>query len=200
MFTPPPSPEPPRTQFGQAVQDGYFGMPVDDAIESVSYSSVDAKRAVSRRTKWAVIIVPLILILITGTTRYLTHPATFDILYPQSEWDAWSPSLSDWQPHKRHPEPQAASSSGVVFPSSSSSAVAPAAPTPLASQTVPPIPSTSPVLPTPFPQPFDSALQANFTTKGCQNFFLNMTNTPSFRSCRPFSLLVQSSEAFTEVS
>jgi len=39
-------------------------------------------------------------------------------------------------------------------------------------------------------------LSQNFSSLSCFNFFSNMTNTPAFRSCRPFSLLLQASEAF----
>lgn len=199
MFTPPPSPDPPRLD---TASDDYFAIPVDDILSPLSQSSVEAKtsveakRAVSRRMKWAVLTVPLVLMLTTATTRYFSHPAALDLLSGQSEW---VPSLEGWRPHKRHPEPMPqAASSGVAFPTaSSSSAAAPAATT--AAQAVPTIPSAAPVLPTPFPQPFDSSVQANFSSVGCQNFILNMTQTPSFRQCRPFSLLSQSSEAFTEV-
>jgi hypothetical protein len=65
--------------------------------------------------------------------------------------------------------------------------------------TLPVIPTSTPVLPTPFPQPLDSSLTRNFTTSACYEFFLNMTNTLPFRSCRPFSLLLQSSSQFTQV-
>jgi hypothetical protein len=63
----------------------------------------------------------------------------------------------------------------------------------------PPIPTTTPVLPTPFPQPLDTSLNRNFKDQACYDFFLNMTNTLPFRSCRPFSLLLQSSSEFTQV-
>ncbi|KIJ36352.1 hypothetical protein M422DRAFT_782267 [Sphaerobolus stellatus SS14] len=59
---------------------------------------------------------------------------------------------------------------------------------------VPAIPS-SPILPTPFPQPFDT-LTANFSTAGCQAFFLNFTQDEAFRQCRPFSFLLNASSGF----
>ena len=59
---------------------------------------------------------------------------------------------------------------------------------------VPSIPST-PVLPTPFPQPFEN-LPANFSTTGCQSFFLNFTQDEHFRQCRAFSFLLNASSAF----
>lgn len=203
MFTPPPSPEPPQTRFQVSSDSGYFDIPVvEDTQVSEPLSSMEAKRVISRRTKWTVITVPLVLILITCTTRSLTHPALLDIISGEPVLDTWSPSLSGWRPHKRHPEPmpQAGASSGIVFPTTvaATSTAAPAT-TSAAAQAVPTIPSTAPTLPTPFPQPFDSNLQANFTSLSCQNFFENMTNTQSFRSCRPFGLLLQSSASFTEV-
>ena len=67
-------------------------------------------------------------------------------------------------------------------------------------QPVPTIPATPPVLPTPFPQPLDQTLNQNYSTVSCQNFFTNMTQSPAFRSCRAFSLLSQSSNAFIQVS
>jgi len=203
MFTPPPSPSPPELKFQQPINDSSLNIATDDILSPVSPSSADAKRTISRRTKWAVLAVPLVLVLITATTRYLTHPAAFDILAGSSEGDSWI-ALGDWRPHKRHPEPQSAGSS-VAFPtapltSSSLASTTATSLTPGASaQTVPTIPSVSPALPSPFPQVFDTSLQANFSTTGCQNFFLNMTSTPAFNSCRPFSLLLQSSQAFNKV-
>ena len=196
MFTPPPSPEPPRMRFQGSSDSDYFEIPIpvkDTLVPAPPLSSMEAKRAVSRRTKWTVVTVPLVLILITWTMRSLTHPAVLDIT------DAGSPSLSDWRPHKRHPEPiPQAPSNSIVFPTTAT-AVSTASPTSVTAQAVPTIPSTAPVLPSPFPQPFESTLQANFTSLSCQNFFMNMTNIESFRSCRPFSLLLQSSESFAEV-
>lgn len=176
-----------------------------DVLTQDNLISVNAKRIISRRMRWAVLIVPLVLVLITTMTHYVTHPVVFDVLSGSPNMD-WVPSLTDWRPHKRHPfpQPQLATTSGssIVFPTAvpSPSSSTPTATTSAVPQSVPTIPSAAPVLPTPFPQPFDSSLQNNFTTQGCENFFLNMTSTAAFRSCRPFSLLLQSSQAFLEVS
>jgi len=205
MFTPPPSPSPPRLKFQQS-NVNHLDLATDSPI---SPSSPTPKRASSQRTKWTVLVVPLVLILITGTTRYLTHPAAFDVLSGLSNQDSWKPALTDWRPHKRHPDPQApttgTSGSSIAFPTapptsstplsaSTSATTTPAA----AAQAVPTIPSVAPALPSPFPQAFDTTLQANFSTQGCENFFLNMSTTPAFISCRPFSLLLQNSQAFNQ--
>jgi hypothetical protein len=206
MFTPPPSPLPPKLQFQQSAD---LDIASEDILSPISSSSIDAKRATSRRTKWAALIVPLVLVLITGTTRYLTHPAALDVLSGSFERGSHRPSLTDWRPHKRHPAPQAVggtSSSNVAFPTAPPTtssplpvAVSTSTTTTPASQAVPTIPSVPPVLPTPFPQVFDTSLQANFSTQGCQNFFLNMSSAVPFNACRPFSLLLQSSSAFGQV-
>ena len=210
MFTPPPSPLPTQ-QFRQST-GGYFDRAAHDMVYPVSPSSTDAKRATAQRTKWAVLSVPLVLVFITLTTRYLTHPAALDVLSGSAGRHSWPPaSLADWRPHKRHPYPQglvaaSSSSSAIVFPTGppSASAAMPAATSAAATinaseQAVPPIPTAASVLPEPFPQPFDTSLQANFSTQGCQNFFLNMTTSTALSSCRPFSLLLQSSQAFNNV-
>ena len=203
MFTPPPSPSPPTLKFEKTDVDRAN----DDILSPTSSSSAQSKRTASRRTRWAVLVVPLLLILISGTTRFLTHPAALDLLSGSHPQGHWKPSLTDWRPHKRHPAPQASgtSSSAYVFPtapptSSSPTSTTSATTTTPAAQAVPTIPSVAPTLPTPFPQPFDTSLQANFSSQGCENFFLNMTSTTAFTSCRPFSLLLQSSNAFSQVS
>ena len=98
MFTPPPSPDPPRTIFSDSNEGGYFDIPTQDTQLNLSHvhTSAEAKRAISRRTKWAVIIVPLLLVLITGATRYFTHPALFDVLSGQGDLDVWSAPLAGW--------------------------------------------------------------------------------------------------------
>lgn len=209
MFTPPPSPSPPRQDFQQPAGD-YFDHATDDGVSPISYSLPEAKRVTAQRTKWAVLAVPLVLVLITLTTRYLTHPAALDVLSGSRGLSSWSPtSLTDWRPHKRHPSPQGLemASSSIAFPTAPPSSAALPAPTSTpspptlnaSSQSVPLIPSVAPTLPSPFPQAFDTPLEANFSTVGCQNFFTNMTNSDAFNSCRSFSLLLQSSQAFNAV-
>ncbi|KAL5480874.1 hypothetical protein ACEPAI_9815 [Sanghuangporus weigelae] len=93
------------------------------------------------------------------------------------------------------------SDSGSVSPTGTDSSSSPTTTVPQTEQTIPPVPDTSnpPVLPTPFPQPFDTTgATSNVTTQACANFFTNMTQTLPFRSCRPFSLLEQFSSEFIE--
>ncbi|KAF7351296.1 hypothetical protein MSAN_01561100 [Mycena sanguinolenta] len=217
MFTPPPSP-------GRPPSDLKDGITVPDAAVAVSGSATHPmspetlKRRIGRRTRWTVILVPVVLVLITLSTRYLTHPAAFDMFSePASSlnWESLSEHASDWTVHKRHPPMEARDSTlasgasqassasltaaSLTGASGTSSTAAPASSElPISEQTVPTVPATPPTLPTPFPQPFDSSLSQNFSSLSCFNFFSNMTNTAAFRSCRPFSLLLQASEAFLE--
>ncbi|KAI0355968.1 hypothetical protein OH77DRAFT_1503903 [Trametes cingulata] len=179
--------------------------PLSPKEDPYAYGLLEKKR-IARRTKWAVFLVPLVLALIGLSTRYLTHPAAFDVLRPRSSWRNVADSVTDWRPHKRHaaPDPAPADTAqattiGSAKPTGSSLSLAPSAsdtaPTPVESSKTT-VPSAPPVLPTPFPQPFDQSLSTNFTTVGCQTFFTNMTQTSPFRECRPFSLLVSDSSAF----
>ncbi|KAI0763442.1 hypothetical protein BD413DRAFT_642914 [Trametes elegans] len=158
------------------------------------------KRRIARRTKWAVVLVPLVLVLIGLSTRYITHPAAFDVLRPRSDWRSVASSVADWRPHKRHVERAEAetATTNSATATGSSLSLAPsatAAPTEVDSSNTH-VPASPPALPTPFPQAFDSSVSTNFTTVGCQTFFTNMTVSPAFRTCRPFSLLVSDSNAF----
>lgn len=152
MFTPPPSP-------GQ---------------------KHEIKARISRRFRWVALVGPLLLILITLSTRYITHPALFDALSGESTHSVWSP-------HKRH-----------LYPRDSSTSSAPTSTTPATAQPVPTVP-TSAVIPTPFPQPFDGNMPQNFSSTSCFNFFSNMTSADPFRSCRPLSLLLQTSTILVQV-
>lgn len=223
MFTPPASPAPPRTLPLADVRDispapsssdeegsQYLLVPPalphrissvpqsDDKVSPPSVaaqyaSSVVAKHRTARHTRWTILLVPLVLVLITASTRYVSHPALLDMFSADS-----SPAAPlSWTPHKRHASPDPApdgSSAVITFPTPTSSSAATQSVT--ASQTVPTIPASPPVLPTPFPQPFDQTLSRNFSTQGCLDFFTNMTQATAFRSCRPFSLLVTQSTAF----
>lgn len=153
-------------------------------------SSCEQKRDIGRRTGWTVLLVPLVIILITASTRYLFHPVAFDVFCNPPTWDTLVSKGMNWTPHKRHPlpEPQIPSSSTTTSSTPSSSTTV--------SQPIPTIPSSPPTLPTPFPQPFDSDLSRNFSTVSCSNFLSNMTNALDFRSCRPFSLLSSTSATF----
>ena len=180
--------------------------------EPSSYAFLEKKR-IGRRIRWTVVFVPLILIFVALSTRYLTHPAAFDVLSP-SRSSPWS-TVQDWTPHKRHaaPDPLPATSSGIATtvqnskPTGSALSVAASASgsaAPSMTTAVNPgntkVPSSPPVLPTPFPQAFDSTFSTNFQTVACQSFMTNMTQTFAFRECRPFSLLVGDSNAFINVS
>ncbi|PCH35402.1 hypothetical protein WOLCODRAFT_139891 [Wolfiporia cocos MD-104 SS10] len=148
--------------------------------------------------------------------------------YSVNSWQALAASLTDWhaEAHGRHEKRASygssqemveisstdsftlvstsatpASESASSSTSASSTSLVSTSPTSSSSPgdtTVPTIPASSPVLPTPFPQPFDTTLSPNFSTQSCYTFFQNMTQTESFRDCRPFSLLVAQSTAFIE--
>ncbi|RPD61430.1 hypothetical protein L227DRAFT_68773 [Lentinus tigrinus ALCF2SS1-6] len=174
--------------------------PLSPKEDPYTYAQLQKKR-VGRRTRWAVVFLPLALVLIALSTRYLTHPAAFDAFSTRSP--SWS-SVKDWTPHKRHaaPDPVPATSAATTVdnakPTGTDLSLAPSAssvPTQVDSSNTK-VPWTAPSLPTPFPQPFDSTLSTNFSTVGCQDFMTNMTQTAPFRECRPFSLLVGDSNAF----
>ncbi|KAI9775267.1 MAG: hypothetical protein M1839_001319 [Geoglossum umbratile] len=46
------------------------------------------------------------------------------------------------------------------------------------------------------PSPFDSGVGSNFTTTSCPNFLKSFLENPTFKSCLPFSLLLQNSQSF----
>ena len=62
------------------------------------------------------------------------------------------------------------------------------------------MPTGTPDLPKPFPQTFDDTFSTNYSTIGCQDFMMNMSQASTFRECRPFSLPVQDSNTFITVS
>ncbi|PIL23297.1 hypothetical protein GSI_14607 [Ganoderma sinense ZZ0214-1] len=170
--------------------------------------SLPEKKRIGRRIRWTAVLVPLILIFVAFSTRYLTHPAAFHVLSP-SHSSSWV-TVQDWTPHKRHaaPDPLPATSgiattvhngkptgSSLSVAASSAPTSASAAPTTVAPANTK-VPSSPPVLPTPFPQAFDSSFSTSFQTVACENFMTNMTQTLAFRQCRPFSLLVGDSNAF----
>ncbi|EPS95249.1 hypothetical protein FOMPIDRAFT_1025863 [Fomitopsis schrenkii] len=267
MFTPPPSPDPPRVYRGRHEPEEPYSLDAHDgSVLTVTRSSIPAtpsscttgylptpppsclstpeklctpidetylrlltkKRRNARRLKFSILVVPIVLVIITLSTRCMSHPAVLDILSADEAAQGWrtlAGSVLDWQGHihdpheKREAEyelqfearsPQSAS--GIAFPdqptgsatsvltaSEAASSTAPpvAATSSSGSSTIPTIPSEPPVLPTPFPQPFDSTgITTNFSTEECHNFFVNMTQTAPFRQCRPFSMLIQHSSAF----
>ena len=181
MFTPPPSPLPP--------QSSSLDSPVPPVSpESLRDTALKLKR--TSRIKWGVLAVPAVLILITLTTRYLSHPVLFDSISGFSHEPHDSAEFNDWGLHKRHPSPQP---HAVPHAARADSNQSPSA------TTVPTIP-VDPPLPTPFPQPFDTTLSKNFSTQACIDFYTNMTLSLQFRQCRPFGLLTQYSSEFINVS
>ena len=194
------SPTPPSRPHGETPLS-----PKEDPWAYAQQQHAEKKR-IGRRIRWAVLLAPLVFVLVGLSTRYLTHPAALDLLSSHETNSGWA-AISDWSPHKRHAAPEPAATtidestpSGTslsIAATASSSASATSAAAGSGSTTVP---TSKPVLPTPFPQPFDSTLSSNYSTVGCQDFMTNMTQTPAFRQCRPFSLLVQDSNAFITVS
>lgn len=188
MFTPPPSPQPTRT-------DGFdISSPIPQPYTEPhnlekfcdSRNSLDTKRRAGRRFLWAVILIPLFVIAFTvygGSSTSLMRKST-----PVFSWHSHQ---SKW---KREPNPQSivsSSSTLTALPPSTTSSSAP-----VASQNLPTVPSSPPILPTPFPQAFDGIITQNFSTSSCLNFFNNMTASMEFRSCRPFSFLSSTSSTF----
>ncbi|KZO94224.1 hypothetical protein CALVIDRAFT_539268 [Calocera viscosa TUFC12733] len=60
----------------------------------------------------------------------------------------------------------------------------------------PPVPSPALPVPTPFPAPFDISISLNVTTPNCVNFFNTFIQNVTFRACRPFGMLMSSSQQF----
>lgn len=178
MFTPPPSPLPP--------QESSSGQPTSVASAESSYNAT-LKRGRTSRIRWSVLAVPAVLVLITLTTRYISHPVLFDSISGFSREPHDDAEFDTWGLHNRHPQHIAVSH--VARADDDQSSVT----------TVPTIP-VNPPLPTPFPQPFDTTLSRNFSTQACMDFYTNMTLSLQFRQCRPFGLLTQYSSQFILVS
>ncbi|KAH7925093.1 hypothetical protein BV22DRAFT_461158 [Leucogyrophana mollusca] len=203
MFTPPPSPLPPPMQQVSSAGDDLGQVNRTPVSDTPSYPDAPwhpTKRKGARSLRWTIYLVPLVLILIAASTRFATHPAAFDSFSPsaaQFEWRTWTAQLANWTPHERHLDSLSLSTAslGPAVDRPAPLLSARGTPTTQGSTTVP----VSPVIPTPFPQPFDTTLSTNFSSNSCYNFFVNMTQTDAFRSCRPFSLLLMHSQAFEEV-
>lgn len=174
-----------------------------------------------RRTGWRIytiaIMFPLLLVLVTLSSRYFTLSRFVHLvagIFRESRLSATSAAGTKSISHSVHPLHRRQSGlsadpsgipaptstvSGILFPSQSmASSSIPPTPTQSGNSTVPTIPTSSPVLPTPFPQPFDTTFANNFTTSSCENFFTNMTQSLPFRQCRPFSFLSQTSSVFLQ--
>jgi hypothetical protein len=190
MFTPPPSPLPSTTTFNSSPQT--MEKPCSEEI----------KRAYGRRLRWTAILVPLVFISLTAYLRYsmtrVGHESSQSD--PPIFFHGFISERKTWRPHKRRPEPMPAAALSSNLPSSittgTSTASNPSSQTTSPSQPIPSVPTTPPTIPTPFPQPFDGGMAQNFSTLSCSNFFANMTNSLPFRTCRPFSLLLQTSTQF----
>ncbi|KAF5311130.1 hypothetical protein D9619_008071 [Psilocybe cf. subviscida] len=207
MFTPPPSPLPTPRQTVADEQESYFTRKQEVEMDRV-HSIQEAKKSTGRRFRWAVILLPVIVICITASITYWKSSSAPSSKMPIS-WHGLNEGEL-WVHHRRQPGPAANAPSGSLsadpdaVPSSASSATASASSSadaepstvPISQQPLPTVPSSPPVLPTPFPQPFDSSIAQNFSSATCQTFFTNMTNSSPFRQCRPFSLLLQSSSQF----
>jgi hypothetical protein len=225
MFTPPPSPLPapqngapsvstplptlpafhqPPTAFKLSLPPAPAKDPARERRQHVSVLAVhDRKRQTGWRTYIMAITVPLLLALVTLSTPSLFMDLVAG-LFPSRPNPACGASWFTDSVHllqRRQDAPPSTSVSGILFPSvGAGSSSIPPTPTQSSSPSVPTIPTSSPVLPTPFPQPFDTTLTNNFTTNSCETFFTNMTQSLPFRQCRAFSLLSQTSSAFLEVS
>lgn len=200
MFTPPPSPQPSRTG-GFNTSAPIPSTELHNLENSCDSRNLDdTKRRTGKRFLWAVILVPLIVITFTVCIAFSTSlvQTSFLVSSPLSKHGF----VSDQSIWKREPEPQnpAPSVSSTSSASPTSTTASPTAPVPAASQALPTVPSSPPTLPTPFPQAFDGTLTQNFSTPSCSNFFTNMTLSPDFRQCRPFSFLFSTSSTFMKVS
>lgn len=199
MFTPPPSPQPSRT--GRFSTSALIPPTELHSLQNTcgAQKSDSTKRRTGRRFFWAVILVPLIVITLTvciGFPPILVQKSS--LASSHLSWHGFVSEQSKW---KREPEPQETLTS--ISPSVPSTLSIPTstnpAPVPVASQALPKIPSSSPQLPTLFPQAFDGTLTQNFSSSSCLNFFNNMTASLDFRQCRPFSFLYSTSSVFINV-
>jgi hypothetical protein len=200
--------------------------PPSPSLPPPTLSPMQLKKQIGRRTKWTVLLIPLVLVLITASSRYLSYYRRPRFLHLTEE-ESWipPPPMSPKAAHsgserllRHHVVPRqvvdaeskatASSTAGLSFPTSAGTpttsspggtAATAATTTPASAQPLPTVPYAAPTLPTPFPQPIDT-LEQNFTSEACYAFFLNMTESADFRTCRPFSLLLDSSNAFLEVS
>jgi hypothetical protein len=161
--------------------------------------------------RWAFLFLLLVAVI---TTRYFSHPAALDfIVHGPSQW---SDATGYHQPHVLRRDyrwttaatsivstvARTASNTGALATGSGTTSLPPTATSalPVSAQAVPTVPPSPPVIPSPFPQPFSAGIPTDGMTVSCVNFFSNMTNSLSFWSCRPFSLLMQSSDDFVNVS
>lgn len=195
MFTPPPSPLPSQS-FELSEPEMTNDTPTHANLSASRTHSYQSKQKYTLTLRWTIILVPITLIAIGLSTRFFIHPMGFDALSPTSihGWKSWTKSLTDWSLQERHKPTEnllrlVVASDTSIFPFIKRSTPS-ATPAP----TVP----INPILPTPFPRPYDTTLSPSFSTTSCYNFFINMTQTDAFLSCRPFSLLLTHSQAFIQ--
>lgn len=229
MFTPPPSPlrlplQPERLSMDEKSFSNsesvleVEGNEAEMSARSMVSLDLQKKKGIGRRVRWIVVLVPIVLILVAFSTHLASSSSPFLMHNAPGNLETWQPehdNIFSSSFHKRTPspqsQPQALTISNTVSASrlstnpsgTQSNSATPTTSISQTSQTIPPAPPASapPVLPTPFPQPFDSVgATTNLSTSSCQTFFQNMTQADDFRKCRPLSLLLQYGSAFFEVS
>ena len=227
MFTPPPSPQPSRTDGFNVTTPPIHKSETETELHTLektcdTRNSHDTKRRAGRRILWAVILIPFIVIAYTVYGGFQTSlvqspapdfspPSWYGLNSHRSKWKSSHQSMrkrgSKLQSIVSSSSTSSSSISASSTPSSSTLSVPSlASPTsttsssvPVQSQTLPTVPS-NPTIPTPFPQAFDGIITQNFTSSSCLNFFNNMTASLDFRACRPFSFLSTTSSTFINVS
>jgi len=158
---------------------------------------VRSKKAKGRRIVAAVILAPLLLVCVTIAYHrcmlWRTGDASVQLADARLHWlDALGLA---WVPDHRRPKRQDPQSGSLSMEGPTATATGDA---PADSATIPLVPPATPPapVPNPFPQPFDVSLSSNFSSASCQTFFTNFTQDLSFRACRSFGLLLDSSNAF----
>jgi hypothetical protein len=195
MFTPPPSP--PLSKSSELLKPEMTNdTPTHANPSAFPTHSYPSKQKYTLTLRWTIILVPITLIAIGLSTRFFIHPTAFDAFSPNSVygWKSWTESLTDWSLHEKHKPTTNLLRLAVVSDTSALPFIKRTTPSATPAPSVP----INPILPTPFPQPYDTTLSSNFSTTSCYNFFLNMTQTDALRSCRPFSLLLTHSQAFIQ--
>lgn len=183
--------------------------------EAIS-TTMQSKQKVASRTRWTILLVPAVLILVAISSRKISLGHGLEDIAEETFGHLGHERI--YGHHKRSPLPQTIHISDPASPSAkslemTSQSLSPSqtssqssSTTPSASQTqqaIPSVPDSAnpPILPTPFPQPYDSVgATSNLSTTGCINFFANMTQESSFRTCRALSLLEMNSQEFLQVS
>ncbi|KAF8679441.1 Copii coat protein [Rhizoctonia solani] len=197
MFTPPPSPLP---------------TPNDPlaAAGSAPLAPKPKHGRLSAHQRFLGLVVPVVvLVIITLTSRHaVIRPIDIDIEAPAphaaSHWANRVASLKHHIPRQLVSLDPADElrRTPIPTPTATTSALDTTAPQQLGagiSSVAPAIPDPAWPVPTPFPQPFDSSLSFNFSTPACSSFFSSFTTNMTFRACRPFSLLLGTSNSFFNI-